>query len=72
MQQIVEFYLDFYRRKSTMNNKNKSNKKYEDMTAEEKVKYLENKNLYLEIEIEYLKKLRAVVQARKNQQLKKK
>ena len=59
-------------RKSTMNNKNKSNKKYEDMTAEEKVKYLENKNLYLEIENEYLKKLRAVVQARKNQQLKKK
>lgn len=59
-------------RKSTMNNKNQSNKKYEDMTAEEKVKYLENKNLYLEIENEYLKKLRAVVQARKNQQLKKK
>ena len=55
-----------------MNNKNQSNKKYEDMTAEEKVKYLENKNLYLEIENEYLKKLRAVVQARKNQQLKKK
>lgn len=47
-------------------------KKYEDMTAEEKVKYLENKNLYLEAENEYLKKLRAVVQARKDQQPKKK
>ena len=45
---------------------------YEDMTPEEKVKYLENKNLYLEAEVEYLKKLRAVVQARKNQQPKKK
>ena len=42
-------------RKSTMNNKNKSNKKYEDMTPEEKIKYLENKNQYLEEEVEYLK-----------------
>lgn len=31
-------------RKSTMNNKNRLNKKYEDMIPEEKVKYLENKN----------------------------
>lgn len=57
-------------RKSTM--KPKSNKEYKDMTPQEKVKYLENKNLYLEAENEYLKKLRAVVQARKNQQPKKK
>ena len=42
------------------------------MTPEEKIKYLENKNRYLEAENEYLKKLRAVVQARKNQQQKKK
>ena len=59
-------------RSSTMNIKNKNNKKYEDMTPEEKVKYLEEKNQYLEAENEYLKKLRAVVQARKNQQQKKK
>ena len=57
-------------RRSTM--KLKSNKEYIDMTSEEKVKYLENKNLYLEAENEYLKKLRAVVHAKKNQQPKKK
>ena len=33
-------------RSSTMTKDNKSDKKYEDMTPEEKVKYLENKNLY--------------------------
>lgn len=58
-------------RPSTMNNKFK-NKKYEDMTLEEKNKYLENKNLYLQAENEYLKKLHAVIQEKKNQQLKKK
>ncbi len=57
-------------RRSTM--KPKSNQEYKEMTLEEKVKYLENKNQYLEAENEYLKKLRAVVQARKNQQSKKK
>lgn len=46
-------------------------KNYEDMTPEEKVKYLEAKNLYLEAENEYLKKLRAVVQARKEREQKK-
>ncbi|MGX8850964.1 hypothetical protein ACWG42_04580 [Amedibacillus sp. YH-ame10] len=55
-----------------MINKTTSKKSYEDMTLEEKVKYLEDKNLYLEAEIEYRKKLSAVVQARKNQQPKKK
>lgn len=59
-------------RVSTMKKHEKQNKKYEDMTLEEKIKYLENKNLYLEAENEYLKKLRAVVQAKKNQQPKKK
>ena len=57
-------------RASTMNNKFQ-NKKYEDMTLEEKFKYLENKNLYLQAENEYLKKLHAVIQKKKNQQLKK-
>ena len=46
-------------------------KNYEDMTPEEKVKYLEAKNLYLEAENAYLKKLRAVVQARKEREQKK-
>lgn len=59
-------------RKSTMANKVNQNKEYEDMTPEEKIKYLENKNLYLEAEVEYLKKLDAVVQNKKKQQRKKK
>ena len=41
-------------------------------TQEEKIKRLEQENLYLKAELEYSKKLRAVVQARKNQQQKKK
>ncbi len=56
-------------RSSTMK---KEIKKYEDMTSEEKVQHLETKNLYLEAENEYLKKLRAVIQNRKNPQQKKK
>ena len=36
------------------------------------IKRLEEENLYLKAELEYSKKLRAVVQARKNQQQKKK
>ncbi len=59
-------------RPSTMTKKMMNIKNYEDMTPEEKVQYLEKKNLYLEAEVEYLKKLRAVVQARKNQLPKKK
>lgn len=54
-----------------MQKENQVNKKYENMTMEEKISYLE-KNLYLEAENEYLKKLRAVVQMRKNQTTKKK
>ena len=41
-------------------------------TAKEKIKRLEEENLYLKAELEYSKKLRAVVQARKNLQQKKK
>ena len=59
-------------RPPTMPKKNIVNKDYKDMTPEEKIKYLEDKNLYLEAENEYLKKVRAVIQARKNQQSKKK
>ena len=45
-------------------------KKYE--TKDEKIKRLEEENLYLKAELEYSKKLRAVVQQRKNQKQKKK
>ena len=54
----------------TMNKKFKSLIKEE--TKKEKIKRLGKENLYLKVELEYSKKLRAVVQARKNQQQKKK
>lgn len=57
------------RRASTMNQK--TDKQYDKMTSEEKIRYLEGRNQRLEAENEYLKKLRAVVQARKNRQQKK-
>ena len=41
-------------------------------TIEEENERLRQENLYLKAELEYSKKLRAVVQARKNQQQKKK
>ena len=44
----------------------------ENETDKEKIKRLEEENLYLKAELEYTKKLRAVVQARKNQQQRKK
>ena len=50
----------------------KSTKPTKNETIEEKVKRLEEENLYLKAELDYSKKLRAVVQARKNQQQKKK
>ena len=50
----------------------KVTKKKETETDKEKIKRLEKENLYLKAELEYSKKLRAVVQARKSQQQKKK
>lgn len=50
----------------------KITKKKENETKDKKIKRLEEENLYLKAELEYLKKLRAVVQARKNQKQKKK
>ncbi len=50
----------------------KMTKKKENETKDDKIKKLEKENEYLKAEIEYSKKLRAVVQARKNQQPKKK
>ena len=57
------------RGRSTMT---KVTNKKENETDKEKIKRLEEENLYLKAELEYSKKLRAVVQARKNQQQKKK
>ena len=50
----------------------KRNKPNKNETIEEENERLKKENLYLKAELEYSKKLRAVVQARKNQQQKKK
>lgn len=57
------------RGRSTMSKVTNKNKK---QTDKDIIKRLEEENLYLKAELEYSKKLRAVVQARKNQQQKKK
>ena len=57
------------RGRSTMS---KVTKKKKSETKDEKIKRLEEENLYLKAELEYSKKLRAVVQSRKNRQQKKK
>ena len=56
-------------RTTMIKNDKKTNKKE---TDKEKIERLEKENEYLKAELEYSKKLRAVVQARKNQQQKKK
>ena len=50
----------------------KVTRKKDNETKDETIKRLQEENLYLRAELEYSKKLRAVVQARKNQQQKKK
>ena len=50
----------------------KVTKKKENETKDETIKRLQEENLYLKAELEYSKKLRVVVQARKNQLQKKK
>ena len=50
----------------------KVTKKKNKETKDETIKRLEQENLYLKAELEYSKKLRAVVQARRNRQQKKK
>ena len=57
-------------RSPTMLKKTKKSNKIE--TIEEENERLKKENLYLKAELEYSKKLRAVVQARKNRQQKKK
>ena len=64
-------YVIVEKRKGRPSTMKKPTKKYEDMTDAEKIKYLENKNLYLELEVDYLKKLDAVIQKRNPQSPKK-
>lgn len=59
-------------RKRGQSTMSKITKKESNETKDEKIKRLEEENLYLKAELEYSKKLRAVVQARKNLQQKKK
>lgn len=54
------------------NEKEVLNKPLEEMTPEEQIEYWKSRAIYAEAEAEYLKKLHAVVQARKAQQQKKK
>ena len=60
------------RKRGRLTMQKKPTKQKKNETIEEKVKRLEQENLYLKAELDYSKKLRAVVQARKNQQQKKK
>ena len=52
--------------------KTKTDKPLEEMTAEEQIEYWKKRAIRAEAEAEYLKKLEAVVQARKARQQKKK
>ena len=67
-----EMGYNIVERKRGRTTMSKVTKKKENETDNEKIKRLEEENLYLKAELEYSKKLRAVVQARKNQQQKKK
>ena len=65
--------LDKKRGRPSMNNKEtKPDKCLEDMTAEEQIEYWKKRAIRAEAEAEYLKKLEAVVQAKKARQQKKK
>ena len=65
-------FMRLYRNADKLKYEEWITKKKENETDKEKIKRLEEENLYLKAELEYSKKLRAVVQARKNQQQKKK
>lgn len=72
IRQYKENCYNIVERKRGRSAMSKITKKRENETDKEKIKRLEAENLYLKAELEYSKKLRAVVQARKNQQQKKK
>ena len=72
IEQYKENCYNIVERKRGRSAMSKVIKEKENETKDEKIKRLEEENLYLKAELEYSKKLRAVVQARKNQQQKKK
>ena len=71
LQDGIEGLQSLKRGKSKMNNKPKIEKSLDQMTPEEKNKYYEERLEYLEAENAYLKKLRALVQSKQDQQRKK-
>ena len=72
IKEYKEICYNIVERKRGRSTMSKIIKKKENETDKEKINRLEEENLYLKAELEYSKKLRAVVQARKNQQQKKK
>ena len=72
LKKYKEMGYNIVERKRGRSTMSKVTKKKENETKDETIKRLEEENLYLRAELEYTKKLRAVVQARKNQQQKKK
>ena len=72
IKKYTEMGYNIVERKRGRSTMTKVTNKKENETDKEKIKRLEEENLYLKAELEYSKKLRAVVQARKNQQQKKK
>ena len=71
LQDGIEGLQSLKRGKPKMNNKPKVEKSLDQMTPEEKNKYYEERLEYLEAENAYLKKLRALVQSKQDQQRKK-
>ena len=71
LQDGIEGLQSLKRGKSKMNNKPKIEKSLDQMTDKEKIKYYQEQLEYLEAENAYLKKLRALVQSKQDQQRKK-
>ena len=71
LQDGIEGLQSLKRGKPKMNNKPKIEKSLDQMTDKEKIKYYQEQLEYLEAENAYLKKLRALVQSKQDQQRKK-
>lgn len=71
LQEGIEGLQSLKRGKPKMNKKPKTDKSLDQMTDKEKIKYYQEQLEYLEAENAYLKKLRALVQSKQDQQRKK-
>ena len=71
LQDGIEGLQSLKRGNPKMNNKPKIKKSLDDMSDKEKIKYYQEQLEYLEAENAYLKKLRALVQSKQDQQRKK-